>query len=121
VGNFGLSASPAEYRERLRAQSDEQLDTWAAELLRDVAKRRGVARVVADVQKTARLNEDALKRVYARGGGAPAMVGKDSHGQLMLPAISLHCLVSGLRVEMPDARDRLIDYLVLSFGEIVYI
>jgi hypothetical protein len=39
----------------------------------------------------------------------------------MVPAISLHCLVSGLRVDVPDARARLIDYLVANFDEIVYV
>ena len=42
----GLSADPEEYRTRLAEQSDEQIDTWAAELMRDVAKRRGVIRVL---------------------------------------------------------------------------
>ena len=44
MGATGLAATPAEYRDRLREQTDEQLDAWAAELLRDVAKRRGLAK-----------------------------------------------------------------------------
>src|SRR5664280_1862713 len=44
---------------------------WVAELMRDVAKRRGVAKVVADIQKVARLDEKGLRRAFARGGGAP--------------------------------------------------
>ena len=39
----GLSADPEEYRRRLAEQSDEQIDAWAAELMRDVAKRRGIS------------------------------------------------------------------------------
>jgi hypothetical protein len=121
VGATGLAATPTEYRDRLREQSDEQVDAWTAELLRDVAKRRGVAKVVADFRKTAHLDEKGLRRVFARGGGAPQTVGMDAEGHLMVPSISLHFLVPGLRLETPDARDRLIAYLVAGFDEIVYV
>jgi hypothetical protein len=105
----------------LRQQQDRQLDAWASELLRDLARRRGVIAVVADVQKVAKLDEAALRRVFARGGGAPETVGKDAAGHLMVPTISLHFLVAGIRAEMPDAKDRLIDYLVAGFHDIVYV
>lgn len=121
MGATGLAANPTEYRDRLRQQTDEQLDAWTAELLRDVAKRRGVAKVVADFRKTAHLDEKAFRRVFARGGGAPQTVGSDAQGRLMVPTISLHFLVPGLRAEAPDARDRLIAYLTASFDEIVYV
>lgn len=71
MGATGLAANPAEYRDRLHEQTDEQIDAWAAELMRDVAGRRGVVKVVADVQKTAHLDERAFRRVFARGGGRP--------------------------------------------------
>jgi hypothetical protein len=121
VGATGLASTPTEYRKRLAEQTDEQLDSWASELMRDVAIRRGVIKVVTDVQRTAGLDEAGLRRVFARGGGAPQTVGFDAQGHLMVPAISLHCLVSGLRVDVPDARARLIDYLVANFDEIVYV
>ena len=121
MGATGLAANPNEYRERLREQTDDQLDAWTAELLRDVARRRGVAKVVADLRRTAHLDEKTFRRVFARGGGAPMTVGTDGAGHLMVPAISLHFLVPGLRAEIPDARDRLIAYLVASFDEIVYV
>jgi hypothetical protein len=121
VGATGLAANATEYRDRLREQSDEQLDAWTAELLRDVAKRRGVVKVVADFRKTAHLDEKGFRRVFARGGGAPQTVGFDVAGHLMVPSISLHFLVPGLRAETSDARDRLISYLVAGFDEIVYI
>jgi len=121
VGATGLAANPTEYRERLRTQTDEQLDAWTAELLRDVARRHGAAKVVADFRKTARLDEKSLRRVFARGGGAPQSIGVDAAGHLMVPAISLHFLVPGLRAEAADARERLIAYLVASFDEIVYV
>jgi hypothetical protein len=39
----------------------------------------------------------------------------------MVPAISLHHLVTGIRQEAKDARERLVAYLVANFDEIVYI
>ncbi len=121
MGATGLAANPTEYRERLETQTDEQLDSWTAELLRDVARRHGVAKAVADFRKTAHLDDKSLRRVFARGGGAPQSVGLDAAGHLMVPAISLHFLVPGLRAEVTDARQRLISYLVASFEEIVYV
>jgi len=121
VGATGLAANPTEYRKRLGEQTDEQLDSWAKELMRDVAIRRGVVTVVTDVQRTARLDEAGFRRAFARGGGAPQTVGFDAAGHLMVPAISLHCLVTGMRVDVADARARIIDYLVASFDEIVYV
>ena len=121
MGATGLAPNPAEYKRRLGQQTDDQIDAWVAELLRDVTRRRGIGRVLADFRKAARLDETGLQRVYARGGGAPATAGRDAQGQLMLPAIGLHFLVPGLRAEAPDARLRLIDYLVANFHEIVYV
>ncbi len=117
----GLSASPEEYRARLAEQSDEQLDAWAAELMRDVAIRRGVGRVVEDVLRTTGLGEDEFERVFAAGGGPPAVVGRDPAGRLIVPAITLHAIVPGLRATVPAARERLIDYLVANFEELVYV
>ena len=48
MADTGLSGDPGEYRTRLADQSDEQIDAWAAELMRDVAIRRGVVRVIED-------------------------------------------------------------------------
>jgi hypothetical protein len=39
----------------------------------------------------------------------------------MVPAITLYCLVAGIRHETPDGRERLIDYLVENFEELVYV
>lgn len=121
MGATGLAPNPTEYRNRLNEQTDEQIDDWTAELMRDVARRRGVLKVVAEFRKTARLDEPTFKRVFARGGGAPQTVGSDASGHMMIPTISLHFLVPGLRAVVPDARDRLIAYLVASFDEIVYV
>lgn len=121
MGTTGLSADPQEYRDRLSEQSDEQIDAWAAELMRDVAIRRGVLRVVADFRRAAGLDEREFERVFAAGGGPPAVVGRDGEGRLMVPAIALHALVPGIRSQVTDGRDRLIAYLVENFHELVYV
>ena len=117
----GLAANLTEYRSRLREQPDERIDAWSAELMRDVAARRGVVKVVADFKRSAHLDDRAFARVYSRGGGAPAMIGRDAEGNLIVPAVTLHGLVVGLRIESSDARKLLIEYLVANFGEIVYV
>ncbi|MBA3875717.1 MAG: hypothetical protein C0498_02065 [Anaerolinea sp.] len=121
VAATGLSADPIEYRARLADQTDAQIDAWAQELLRDVAKRRGIVRVVEDFRRAARLSETEFEHVFASGGGAPATAGRDAAGRLLVPAISLYALVAGLRTRAADARTRLIDYLVANFDELVYI
>jgi hypothetical protein len=121
VATSGLSPDPAEYRKRLDDQPDEQIDAWAAELMRDIAIRRGVLRVIADFLKAASIDERQFERVFASGGGPPAAIGRDAKGRLMVPAIALHALVPGIRSQRPDGRARLIEYLVLNFGELVYV
>ena len=117
----GLSADPTQYRERLADQSDEQIDAWAAELMRDVAIRRGVVKVVGDFRRASGLDERSFERVFASGGGPPAVIGRDAQGRLMVPAITLFALVPGIHAQLPDARDRLIEYLLENFDEIVYV
>jgi hypothetical protein len=121
VAETGLSADPKEYRRRLAEQSDEQIDAWAAELMRDVAKRRGVIRVLADFRKAAKLSDGDIERVFASGDGPSAVVGRDAEGRQMIPAIALYALVPGIRAQAPDGRRRLIDYLVENFDELVYV
>jgi hypothetical protein len=117
----GLSGDPKEYERRLAEQSDEQIDAWAAELMRDIAIRRGVLRVIDDFRKAAGLNEAQFERVFASGGGPPAVIGRDGQGRLMVPAITLYTLVPGIRSQRADGRDRLIAYLVANFHELVYV
>jgi hypothetical protein len=121
VATTGLSGDPGEYRKRLAEQSDDQIDAWAAELMRDVAIRRGVVKVVADFRSAARLDEPGFERVFASGGGPPASVGRDRDGRLMVPAITLFALVPGIRSQVADGRDRLVEYLVQNFAELVYV
>ena len=117
----GLSADPTEYRRRLEERPDEQLDTWAAELMRDVSIRRGVLTVLREFRGATGLDDAGVERVFTAGGGAPAVIGRTADGQLMVPAIALHHLVAGLRARSSRARDQVIDLLVAGFDEIVYI
>lgn len=121
MADTGLSSNPTEYRKRLADTPDDQIDAWVAELLRDVVIRRGIPKVVEDFRRAARLDERSFERVFASGGGPPAVVGRDAKGHLMVPAITLHALVPGIRSQVTDGRDRLIAYLVANFGEIVYV
>lgn len=117
----GLSADPKEYRARLAEQSDDQIDLWAQEMMRDVAKRRGVIRVLDDLRRAARLSERDIEHVFAAGDGPPAVIGRDAQGRQMMPAVTLFALVPGIRATTEDGRDRLIDYLVENFHELVYV
>ena len=117
----GLSANPKEYRARLADQADGQIDAWASELMRDVVKRRGIVKVVADFRRSAKLTEAEFERVFASGGGPPTSLGRDRNGNLVVPAVALHALVPGLRARVDDSRGRLIDYLVANFAELVYV
>ena len=121
MGATGLAADPGEYRARLADQPDTQIDAWAAELMRDIAIRRGVVRVVDDFRRAAKLSEREFERVFASGGGPPATMGRDAQGHLIVPAITVWALVPGIRAEVPDGRQRLIEYLVANFDEIVYV
>ena len=121
MATTGLSADPGEYRKRLDEQPDDQIDAWAAELMRDVVIRRGIVQVVADFRRAARLSEPEFERVFASGGGPPATVGKDAEGRLVVPAVALWALVPGIRSQVADGRARLIEYLVANFAELVYV
>ena len=121
MASTGLSADPIEYRKRLADQSDDQIDAWAAELMRDVVIRRGIVKVVEDFRRATRLDESGFERVFASGGGPPAAVGRDRDGRLVVPTITLFALVPGIRSQVADGRDRLIEYLVANFGELVYV
>jgi hypothetical protein len=121
VGATGLSADATEYRARLADQDDAQIDSWASEMMRDVAIRRGVVRVVEDFRRAAKLTEQEFERVFASGGGPPATIGKDAQGRLMVPAVALWALVPGIRGQVSDGRARLIEYLVANFNELVYV
>jgi hypothetical protein len=117
----GLSANPQQYRERLDDQPDDRIDSWAAELMRDTSIRVGVRQVVTELRHAFETDDAGLRRVYTAGGGPAAAIGTTERGELMVPAISLFYFVAGAHAVFKDARSRLIDYLVASFEDIVYI
>ena len=39
----------------------------------------------------------------------------------MVPTVSLWALVPGIRAQVADGRERLIEYLVANFDELVYV
>ena len=49
------------------------------------------------------------------------MIGRDGKGRLVVPATTLFVLVAGIRAQVADGRERLIEYLVQNFNELVYV
>jgi hypothetical protein len=117
----GLSADPAEYRSRLDVQDEEQLDAWMIELMRDLSIRRGVLLVLERFRQATGLGDTGVERAFTAGGGAPAIIGRTAEGQLMVPAISLHHLVRGLRSQSTEAHEQIVDFLVAGFHDVVYV
>ena len=100
------------YRQMVVAQSDEQIDTWAADLFMDFAKRRGVGTAIAAFIRAAGLDGRGFQRVFLVGGGPDHVIGIDTAGDLAAPIFELPKAVTGLRRTDPDARAKLIDFLV---------
>jgi hypothetical protein len=121
LSSAGLSADPSEYRARLAEQTDQQLDAWTIELMRDLSIRGGVLKVLDRYRQATGLDDDGIARAFTAGGGAPAIIGRTAEGRLMVPAISLHHLVPGLRALSGRAREQEIDFLVAGFHDVVYI
>ena len=121
MSSEGLSEEPAVYRGRLAEQSDEQLDAWMIEFMRDMSIRRGVLDVLLDFRRATGLDDTGIERVFTAGGGARATIGHTATGELMVPAISLHFLVPGLRAQSSMAREQESAFLVHGFEQVVYI
>jgi len=100
------------YREMVAAQSDEQIDTWAADLFMDFAKRRGVGTAIAAFSRAAGLDARGFQRVFLVGGGPDHVVGIDTAGDLAAPIFELPRAVVGLRRTDPDARAKLVEFLL---------
>lgn len=103
---------PAEYRAMVSAQSDDQIDTWAADLFIDFAKRMGVGTAIASFSAVAGLDQRGFQRAFMVGGGPDHVIGIDTAGALAAPIFELPKAVNGLRRIDPDARAKLIDFLV---------
>jgi hypothetical protein len=100
------------YREMVAAQPDEQIDRWAADLFVDFAKRMGVGTAIAAFCRVAGLDARGFQRAFLVGGGPDHVVGIDTAGQLAAPIFELPKSIAGLRRIDPEARQRLIDFLV---------
>ena len=100
------------YREMVAAQTDEQIDTWAADLIVDFAKRMGVGTAIAAFCAVAGLDTRGFQRVFLVGGGPDHVVGIDTAGELAAPIFELPKAIAGLRRTDPQARRRLVDFLV---------
>jgi hypothetical protein len=105
-------AEDSEYREMVAAQGDEQIDTWAADLFREFALRRGVGNAIAAFCMAADLDDRGFQRAFLVGGGPDHVIGVDTGGQLAAPVFELRRAVSGLRRTDPAARDKLVNFLV---------
>jgi hypothetical protein len=100
------------YRDMVEAQDDRQIDTWAADLFIDFAKRMGVGTAISAYSTAAGLDARGFQRAFLIGGGPDHVVGIDTAGSLAAPIFELPKAVAGLRRIDPDARAKLIDFLV---------
>jgi hypothetical protein len=100
------------YRDMVSDQSDDQIDTWSADLFMDFAKRRGVGTAIAAFMSAAGLDGRGFQRVFLVGGGPDHVVGIDTAGDLAAPIFELPKAIAGLRRTDPDARAKLVDFLV---------
>ena len=100
------------YREMVEAQDDAQVDTWAADLFIDFAKRMGVGTAIAAFCEASGLDARGFQRAFLVGGGPDHVVGIDTAGELAAPIFELPRAIAGLRRIDPDARRRLDDFLV---------
>lgn len=104
----------AGYREMVAAQPDDQIDTWAADLFIDFAKRKGVGTAIDNFCRTAGLDARGFQRAFLVGGGPDHVVAIDTAGALSAPIFELPRAVTGLRRIDPGARDRLVEFLVAN-------
>lgn len=113
-------ADERSYREMVAAQSDEQIDRWASDLFIDFAKRMGVGTAIAAFSATAHLDARGFQRAFLVGGGPDHVVGIDTAGQLAAPIFELPRAIAGLRRIDPQARERLVDFLVAEREVMTY-
>ena len=100
------------YREMVEAQDDRQIDTWAADLFIDFAKRMGVGTAIAAFCHATGLDAKGFQRAFLVGGGPDHVVGIDTAGAVAAPIFELPKAIAGLRRIDPDARRKLVNFLV---------
>lgn len=109
------------YREMVEGQDDRQIDTWAADLFVDFAKRMGVGTAISAFSTAAGLDAKAFQRAFMVGGGPDHVVGIDTAGSLAAPIFELPKAIAGLRRTDPDARAKLVDFLVANREVMSYV
>jgi hypothetical protein len=102
------------YREMVSAQAPTQVDTWAADLFMDFAKRLGVGNAIASFCSVTGLDARGFQRAFLVGGGPDHVVGIDTAGSLAAPIFELPKAIAGLRRIDPDAQSKLVDFLVTN-------
>jgi hypothetical protein len=100
------------YREMVSAQDDAQVDTWAADLFIDFAKRLGVGTAITAFCQATALDARGFQRAFLVGGGPDHVVGIDTAGSLAAPIFELPRAIAGVRRTDPDARAKLVNFLV---------
>ena len=100
------------YRDMVAAQDDTQVDAWGADLFIDFAKRMGVGTAIDAFRRATGLDERGFQRAFLVGGGPDHVVGIDTAGSLAAPIFELPKAIAGLRRIDPEARAKLIDFLV---------
>jgi hypothetical protein len=110
VSESGIDAR--EYRQMVEEQDDSQIDTWAADLFIDFAKRLGVGNAIDAFSRATGLEARGFQRAFLVGGGPDHVVGIDTAGSLAAPVFELPKAIAGLRRIDPQARAKLIDFLV---------
>lgn len=109
------------YREMVEAQDDRQIDRWAADLFIDFAKRMGVGTAIDAFSRAAALDARGFQRALLVGGGPDHVVGIDTAGSLAAPIFELPKAIAGLRKIDPDARAKLVDFLVANREVMSYV
>lgn len=100
------------YRTMVSAQQDDQIDIWAADLFIDFAKRMGIGNAISAFREVTELDARGFQRAFLVGGGPDHVVGIDTGGQVAAPIFELPKAVAGLRRIDPQARQKLVDFLV---------
>jgi hypothetical protein len=109
------------YREMVEAQDDRQIDTWAADLFVDFAKRMGVGTAIGAFSQAAGLDARGFQRALLVGGGPDHVVGIDTAGSLAAPIFELPKAIAGLRRIDPHAKAKLVDFLVANREVMSYV
>ncbi len=109
------------YREMVSAQEPSQVDTWAADLIMDFAKRIGVGRAIEAFCSAAGLVAKGFQRAFLVGGGPDHVVGIDTAGSLAAPIFELPKAIAGLRRIDLAARAKLVDFLVRNREVMSYV